>query len=91
MSTSWRLRFLPARESAIDVMKNASSRSALPIVPAAKVTAPTTNAAAAPPRVSACVRSAASAMSAATRVPLISASVPLSGLRLRARPAALRA
>ena len=69
MSVSSRLRFLPARDSAIDVMKNASKMSALPSVPAANVIAPTANAASAPPRVSAWTRTAARAISAATAAP----------------------
>jgi hypothetical protein len=51
------------------VMKNASSRSAVPMVPAANVNVPTANAARAPVRVRACARTAAIAATAATSAP----------------------
>jgi hypothetical protein len=53
----------------MDVTKNASSRRAVPMVPAANVIVPTTNAATPPLRVRACARTAASAITAATTPP----------------------
>jgi hypothetical protein len=71
MSTSnFFLRALPARESAIDETKNASSTMAVPIEPAANVSVPTTNAATAPLIVRAFERTAASAISSAVSAPI---------------------